>query len=226
MRTFLLTFLFLLVGPCVFAQANQIEANFVFHPNWERKPHTNAYGVGVELTSSIGKYVKLINSFSYENDTYKNPPEPVQELEVYNYTLHNALRFYPIEGSLKPFVQGGIRARNSQLRSNTTLSVLDVNLEVYLTKKNTFISPHLGFGLNYKDVIVGSYSYVFSDFASSVNVDQFSYRERGHLFNAKGYVPIGKKWNASLGFQLYRNRFELSSYANSYSFTYGLAYKI
>ena len=216
------------------AQHTQIEGNFIFHPNLNKLANTDGYGGGVELTAGLGEYIKLIQGFSVEKSRVGDGISNFTQRDI---TLQSSARLYPVEAyySLRPFVQGGVRARFTRFQSDTVAPLPGDPGRLVAENKFTFASPFIGAGVNYKDYYIAEYNYYLPDFGSKLqsgilSTDDFRlvngfYRERGHQVKAKGFIPMGKKFSFNPAYTLNRRSYEFRGPENDHQLTFGIAYK-
>lgn len=223
-----------------FCQVNQIEGKFIYHPSQNKFNNQDGYGGGIELTTSLGEYIKLLQSFSIEKSREGTTQNNFNQRDI---SFQSTFRLYPIEEyySIKPFVQGGIRARNQRLSSNLLIPLPGDPGTLSTENKFTFISPFVGVGVNYgvfkengvyKNYYILEYNYYLPDFSSKVLTDVFGqpdltfHRERGHYLRAKGFIPLGDKFSFNPSYEVFRREFEIGKpeYDQTLSFGIGLKF--
>jgi hypothetical protein len=210
------------------SQVNQIEGKFIYHPNQDKVFNTDGYGVGLELTTNLGEYIKLIQSLDYEKSRNGDNLNNFSQRDI---TLQSTVRLYPVDEfySIKPFVQGGIRARFNKFQGNEFVNLPIASGKVSTDQKNTYASPFLGVGINIKDYYILDYLHLFPDFSSKseffLQNPNFA-RERGDVLKAKLFIPIGTKFLFTPAYQVSRTKFEFFDYQWDHKLSFGLSLKI
>lgn len=213
------------------AQTDQIEGKLIYHPNLEKFTSTDGYGGGLELTTHLGEYIKLLQRFDIEKSREGDTRADFRQRDI---TLQSTVRLYPVEGyaAIKPFVQGGVRARFTRYNSTATIPLPGGPGTLRSENKFTFASPFLGVGVNYKDYYILEYSYYLPDFASELKQNIMTgapiatfFHERGHYLRAKGFVPIGAKFAFNPSYEVYRRKTDGLAPAWDQSLSFGLAYR-
>lgn len=231
MRLLLSVILLTMMTAAASAQPNQIEGKIVYHPNLEKLSKADGYGGGLELTTSLGEHIKLLQQLDIEKSRQGDSLRSLQQRDI---TLQSTIRLYPVDGyaSFKPFVQGGVRARFNRLNSAVAIPLPGHPGALKTENKFTFASPFIGAGVNYKDYYILEYSYLLPDFASelSKNIitgqpDQTFYRERGHFIRAKAFLPVSDKFSFNPSYQVYRRETDGMAPIYDQSLAFGLAYK-
>lgn len=214
-----------------FCQVNQIEGKFIYHPSQNKFNNQDGYGGGVELTTSLGEYIKLLQSFSIEKSREGTTKNNFNQRDI---SFQSTFRLYPIEEyySLKPFVQGGIRARNQRFSSSTLIPLPGDPGTLNTENKFTFTSPFVGVGVNGKNYYILEYNYYLPDFSSKVLTDPFGqpdltfHRERGHYLRAKGFIPLGHKFSFNPSYEVFRREFEIGKPEYDQTLSFGISLKI
>lgn len=80
--------------------------------------------------------------------------------------------------------------------------------------KQAFLSPALGAGVNYNDLVTLQYLYAFPDMISAQSL-------RAHVLRSDIFVPLGKSWRGRLGFEYQRQRTTVPVAGNRFQATIG-----